>query len=47
MENIKKIINKLKNDLTNEEKSTVLLEAKAVTSWIYKYIKQTCKGDEK
>ena len=28
------IINKLKNDLTDEEKATALLEAKAATSWI-------------
>lgn len=41
------IINKLKNDLTDEEKATALLEAKAATSWIYEYIKQICKGDEK
>ena len=41
------IINKLKNDLTDEEKTTALLEAKAATSWIYEYIKQICKGDEK
>lgn len=41
------IINKLKNDLTDEEKTTALLEAKAATSWIYAYIKQICKGDEK
>ena len=41
------IINKLKNDLTDEEKATAMLEAKAATSWIYEYIKQICKGDEK
>ena len=41
------IINKLKNDLTDEEKATALLEAKAATSWIYEFIKQICKGDEK
>ena len=41
------VINKLKNDLTDEEKTTALLEAKAATSWIYEYIKQICKGDEK
>lgn len=41
------IINKLKNDLTAEEKTTALLEAKAATSWIYEFIKQICKGDEK
>ena len=41
------IINKLKNDLTDEEKTTAPLEAKAATSWIYEYIKQICKGDEK
>ena len=38
------IINKLKNDLTDKEKTTALLEAKAVTSWIYEYIKQICKS---
>lgn len=41
------IINKLKNYLTDEEKATALIEAKAATSWIYEYIKQICKGDEK
>ncbi len=41
------IINKLKNDLSDEEKTTALLEAKAATSWIYEYIKLICKGDEK
>lgn len=40
------VINKLKNDLTDKEKATALLEAKAATSWIYEYIKQICKGDE-
>ncbi|MBE6964665.1 MAG: hypothetical protein E7441_01370 [Ruminococcaceae bacterium] len=40
------IINKLKNDLTDEEKSNALLEAKAATSWIYEAIKEICKGDE-
>ena len=38
------IIIKLKNDLTDEEKTTALLEAKAATSWIYEYIKQICKS---
>ena len=41
------VINKLKNDLTDKEKATALLEAKAATSCIYEYIKQICKGDEK
>ena len=41
------VINKLKNDLTDKEKAAALLEAKAATSWIYEYIKQICKGDEK
>ena len=41
------IINKLKNDLTAEEKAIALLESKAATSWIYEFIKQICKGDEK
>ncbi len=40
------IINKLKNDLTDEEKATALIEAKAATSWIYEYIKQICKGEK-
>ncbi|MBQ7119313.1 MAG: hypothetical protein IJO09_03775 [Oscillospiraceae bacterium] len=40
------IINKLKNNLTAEEKTAALLEAKAVTSWIYEFIKQICKGDK-
>ena len=40
------IINKLKNDLTDKEKTTALLEAKVITSWIYEYIKQICKDEE-
>ena len=34
-------------ETTDEEKTTALLEAKAATSWIYEFIKQICKGDEK
>ena len=46
-ENItEEIIEKLKSNLTDEEKATALIEAKAATSWIYEYIKQICKGDE-
>ena len=37
-------ITKLKNTLTNEEKDTLLAEAKAVTSWIYEYIKVICRS---
>lgn len=33
------IITKLKNTLTDKEKETLFIEAKAVTSWIYEYIK--------
>ena len=39
------IISKLSNDLTPEEKTNALNEAKAATSWIYEYIKQICKED--
>ena len=38
------IITKLKKTLTNEEKKTMLTEAKAVTSWIYEYIKMICRS---
>ncbi len=41
------ILEKLKITLTNTEKKAMLTEAKAATSWIYEYIKQICKGDEK
>ena len=39
------IISKLSSDLTPEEKTNALNEAKAATSWIYEYIKQICKDD--
>lgn len=38
------IITKLKNTLTEEEKKTMLTEAKAVTSWIFEYIKMICRS---
>lgn len=38
------IITKLKNTLTEEEKKTMLIEAKAVTSWIFEYIKMICRS---
>jgi hypothetical protein len=38
------IITKLKNTLTDKEKETLLIEAKAVTSWIYEYIKVICRS---
>ena len=38
------IITKLKNTLTDNEKETLLIEAKAVTSWIYEYIKVICRS---
>ena len=41
------ILEKLKITLTSTEKKAMLTEAKAATSWIYEYIKQICKGDEK
>ncbi len=41
------VIERLKNNLTNKEKINALIEAKTATSWIYEYIKQVCKGDEK
>ena len=33
------VIERLKNNLTNEEKINALIEAKTATSWIYEYIK--------
>ncbi len=38
------VIVKLKSTLTKEEKEAMLIEAKAVTSWIYEYIKTICRG---
>lgn len=38
------VIAKLKSTLTEEEKEDMLTEAKAVTSWIYEYIKTICRG---
>lgn len=38
------VIAKLKSTLTEEEKEAMLTEAKAVTSWIYEYIKIICRG---
>lgn len=43
-DNVKDItIMKLKNILSDEEKKTLLLEDKTVTSWIYNYIKIICR----
>lgn len=38
------VITKLKSTLTKEEKEAMLIEAKAVTSWIYEYIKTICRS---
>ena len=38
------VITKLKNTLSEEEKKTMLMEAKAVTSWIFEYIKIICRS---
>ncbi|MDO4419091.1 MAG: DUF6088 family protein [Ruminococcus sp.] len=38
------VITKLKNTLTDKEKKTMLMEAKAVTSWIFEYIKIICRS---
>ena len=38
------VMGKLRNNLTDKEKSNLLTESKAVTSWIYEYIKQICKS---
>lgn len=38
------VLTKLKNNLTDSEKQALLTEAKAVTSWIYEYIKQICRS---
>lgn len=39
-----KMLDKLSGSLTDKEKSNLLNEAKTVTSWIYEYIKQICRG---
>lgn len=36
------VMGKLRNNLTDKEKSNLLTESKAVTSWIYEDIKQIC-----
>lgn len=38
------VLTKLKNNLTDIEKQALLSEAKAVTSWIYEYIKLICRS---
>ena len=38
------ILTKLKSNLIEEEKEKLLTEAKAVTSWIYEFIKIICRG---
>ena len=38
------VIGRLSALLTAEEKKNMLDEAKAVTSWIYEYIKQICRS---
>lgn len=44
-ENIdEKVIGQLKKLLSAEEKKIMVNEAKAVTSWIYEYIRQICRG---
>ena len=39
------IIEKLKGNLTDEEKEKALFEAKTATSWIYEYIKEIARGE--
>lgn len=38
------VIGRLKQILTVEEKKAMVSEAKAVTSWIYEYLKQICRS---
>lgn len=38
------LLTKLKKNLTDSEKQALLTEAKAVTSWIYEYIKLICRS---
>ena len=38
------VLIKLKNNLTDSEKQSLLTEAKAATSWIYEYIKLICRS---
>ncbi|WP_337398871.1 DUF6088 family protein [Congzhengia sp.] len=40
------VISKLKSDLTDDEKTAALDEAKAATSWVYEYIKQICRSEK-
>ena len=41
------VINKLKRELTAEEKKKMLIESKQATSWVYEFIKSICKDEEK
>lgn len=38
------VLARLRKLLTDDEKQTMLLEAKTATSWIYEYIRQICRG---
>lgn len=38
------VISRLQKKLTAEEKKAMVSEAKAVTSWIYEYLKQICRS---
>ena len=38
------VLARLRKLLTDEERQTMLLEAKTATSWIYEYIRQICRG---
>lgn len=40
------VINKLKRELTTEEKEKMLIEAKSATSWVYENIKRICRDEE-
>lgn len=41
-----KIINKIRNSLSNEEKENLINEGRQTTSWIYDLIKEICRDQE-
>lgn len=38
------VLDRLRKLFTDEERQTMLMEAKTATSWIYEYIRQICRG---
>ena len=40
-----KVIEKLRNELMEEERKMIFAEAKGTTAWIYEYIKRICREE--